>query len=62
MKVKKLLKKVVIGQYINIVDSSMSTWYSGLVRDVNINSEFLNKEVLSIWYEDFENALCIKYR
>lgn len=62
MKVKKLLNRFKIGQYIQIYDYTMSIQYSGFVCDINIFSHVMDEKVESIWLDDYLNAICIKYR
>ena len=62
MKVKEIIQKAPQEEFIEIYDSSNSNIYSGMLKFINKDSTFLDKEVKKIWCEDYYCSLCIQYK
>ena len=62
MKVKDILQKATQYEFIEIYDNSNSIHFSGMNKDINKSSSFLEKKVKKIWCEDYYCSLCIQYK
>ena len=62
MKVKEIIQKASQEEFIEIYDSSYTNSYSGMVKFIDEDSTFLDKEVKKIWCEDCYRSLCIQYK
>ena len=62
MKVKEIIHKSTQEEFIEIYDSSNANIYSGMVKFINKDSDFLEKKVKKIWCEDYYRALGIQYK
>ena len=62
MKVKDIIQKATQYEFIKIYDNSNSINYSGMNKDIDKSSNFLEKKVKRIWCEDNFCALCIQYK
>lgn len=63
MKVKEIIQKAPQEEFIKIYNSLNSNIYSGMIKFINKDSTFLDKEVKKIWCEDYYYCLlCIQYK
>ena len=62
MKVKEIIQKAKQEEFIEIYDSSYTNIYSGMLKFIDEDSTFLDKEVKKIWCEDYYCSLCIQYK
>ena len=63
MKVKEIIHKSIQEEIIEIYDSSNANIYSGMVKFINKDSDFLEKKVKKIWIREWGYfALCIQYK
>ena len=62
MKVKEVIQKSQQEEVIEIYDSLNRNIFSGEVKFINKDSDFLDKKVKKIWCEECFRALCIQYK
>ena len=62
MKVKEIIQKAPQEELIEIYDSLNTNIYSGMLKFINKDSDFLEKKVKKIWCEDYTSSLCIQYK
>ena len=62
MKVKEIIQKAPQEEFIEIYDSLYTNSYSGMVKFIDEDSTFLDKEVKKIWCENYYRSLCIQYK
>ena len=62
MKVKDILQKATQEELIEIYNSSNTNIFSGMIKFIDKDSDFLEKKVKRIWCEECFRALCIQYK
>ena len=62
MKVKEIIQKAPQEEFIEIYDSSYRNIFSGMLKFIDKDSNFLEKKVKRIWCEECFRAICIQYK
>ena len=62
MKVKDIIQKATQEELIEIYNSSNVNIFSGMIKFINKDSDFLEKKVEKIWCDDYYSSLCIQYK
>ena len=62
MKVKEIIQKAPQEELIEVYDSAYKNIFSGELKFINKDSDFLEKKVKKIWCEECFRALCIQYK
>ena len=62
MKVKEIIQKSPQEEIIEIYDSSYRNIFSGMLKFIDKDSNFLDKKVKKIWCQEGYSAMCIQYK
>ena len=62
MKVKEIIQKAPQEEFIEIYDSSYRNIFSGMLKFIDKDSNFLDKKVKKIWCQECYSAMCIQYK